>query len=213
MRMRRKKNREARFENCIEFVVQNPETAKGEWNTKLFKREAPLHVEIGCGKGGFITKLAALHPEINFVAMEKCVDALILALEKAKAQEIKNVLYISGDAENLTEIFAPGEADRIYLNFSDPWKKSKQAKRRLTHRRFLEKYKTVLKPDGELHFKTDNRPLFDFSLEEFEAMNMHLSELTNDLHNSEYDKDNIRTEYEETFSAKGFPINRCVCRF
>ena len=213
MRMRRKKNREARFENCIEFVVQNPETVKGEWCTKLFKRKAPLHVEIGCGKGGFITKLAALHPEINYVAMEKCVDALILALEKAKAMEIKNVLFISGDAENLTEIFAPGEADRIYLNFSDPWKKSKQAKRRLTHRRFLEKYKTVLNPDGELHFKTDNRPLFDFSLEEFEAMNMHLSELTNELHNSEYDKDNIRTEYEETFSAKGFPINRCVCRF
>lgn len=212
MRMRRKKNREARFENCIDWVVQEPEQLKGVWR-EHFGGDSALHVEIGCGKGGFITELAKKNPEIYYVAMEKCVDALILALEKAKEQNLQNVLFISGDAENITEIFDSGEADRIYLNFSDPWKKGKQAKRRLTHRRFLEKYKTILKKDGELHFKTDNRPLFDFSLEEFEAMQMQIAELTYDLHNSPYNADNIQTEYEKTFSEKGFPINRCVCKF
>ena len=213
MRMRRKKNRDSRFENCIEYVATAPEENKGKWRELFSCNKTVLHVEIGCGKGGFITKLAEQNKDICYVAMEKCLDALILTLEKIKKAELKNVICICGDAENLTEIFDCDEIDRLYLNFSDPWKKSKQAKRRLTHRRFLEKYKNVLKKDGEIHFKTDNRPLFDFSLEEFEAMNMKISELTFDLHNSEYNKGNIMTEYEATFSAKGFPINRCVCKF
>ena len=214
MRMRRKKNRDSRFENCLEYVAQTPEENKGKWRELFNKSDnATLHVEIGCGKGGFITELAKRNPDTCYVAMEKCLDALILALEKIKAQDIKNVICICGDAENLTEIFDENEADRIYLNFSDPWKKARQAKRRLTHRRFLEKYKLILKPEGEIHFKTDNRPLFDFSLEEFAETGVKVSELTFDLHNSEYNEGNIMTEYEATFSAKGFPINRCVCKF
>lgn len=212
MRMRRKKNRDVRFLNCISYAVTEPETNKGKWR-ECFKNDNPVHVEIGCGKGGFVTECAKRNPDINFVAIEKCLDVLILAMEKVQAEELKNVKFISGDATTLTDMFDEGEVDRIYLNFSDPWKKSKQAKRRLTYRTFLKLYETVLKKDGEVWFKTDNRPLFDFSLEEFSEYGATVSELTYDLHNSEYDKDNIRTEYENNFSAQGFTINRCVVSF
>lgn len=213
MRMRKKKNRDSRFEACIAYVAQNPTENKGKWRELFENKSDTLHLEIGCGKGGFILELAKRNPDINYVAMEKCIDALILTLEKIKAEDINNVICISGDAEKLLEMFDENEIDRIYLNFSDPWKKARQAKRRLTYRRFLEKYKTILTPDGEIHFKTDNRPLFDFSLEEFEFMDVKVSELCFDLHNSPYNENNIMTEYEKTFSEKGFPINRCVCKF
>lgn len=212
MRMRRKKNRDARFDNCIDIAVLNPENHKGKWN-ELFGNSNPVHVEIGCGKGGFILELARRNPEINYVAIEKCLDVIILAMEKIKAAEIKNVKFYCGDANNLTDIFEDGEVERIYLNFSDPWKKSKQAKRRLTYVTFLEKYKQILTGDGQVHFKTDNRPLFDFSLEQFEEFGANVSELTFDLHNSEYNENNIMTEYEKNFSEKGFTINRCVVSF
>lgn len=212
MRMRRKKNRDSRFENCIDLVATLPLENKGKWK-EIFGNDNPVHLEIGCGKGGFILELAKRNPDINYVAMEKCMDALILALEKAKNSELKNVIYICDDAEKLPEMFEKDEISRIYLNFSDPWKKARQAKRRLTHRRFLEKYKQILVADGEIHFKTDNRPLFDFSLEEFAETGVNVSELTFDLHNSEYNEGNIMTEYEKTFSQKGFTINRCVLKF
>ncbi len=212
MRMRRKKNRDSRFENCIDLVATDPLENKGKWK-EVFGNDNPVHLEIGCGKGGFILELAKRNPDINYVAMEKCLDALILALEKAKNDALKNVIYICDDAEKLPEMFEVDEVSRIYLNFSDPWKKARQAKRRLTHRRFLEKYKQILVSDGEIHFKTDNRPLFDFSLEEFAETGVNVSELTYDLHNSEYNADNIMTEYERTFSQKGFTINRCVLKF
>lgn len=212
MRMRRKKNRDTRFDNCIDIAVLNPENYKGKW-CELFQNKNPVHVEIGCGKGGFILELATRNPNINYVAIEKCLDVIILAMEKVKASEIKNVRFLCGDANVLTEIFECGEVERIYLNFSDPWKKSRQAKRRLTYVTFLEKYKRVLTEDGEVHFKTDNRPLFDFSLEQFEEFGANVSELTFDLHNSEYNADNIMTEYEKNFSEKGFTINRCVVSF
>lgn len=212
MRMRRKKNRDLRFENCIDLAVLEPQQQKGAWK-KLFGNTNPVHVEIGCGKGGFIRELALRNPNINYVAIEKCLDVIILAMEKVKEADIKNVRFLFGDANVLTEIFDAGEVDRIYLNFSDPWKKAKQAKRRLTYRTFLERYKTVLTNDGQVHFKTDNRPLFDFSLEEFEEFGANVSELTFDLHNSEYNENNIMTEYEKNFSEKGFTINRCVISF
>ncbi|MBQ2897538.1 MAG: tRNA (guanosine(46)-N7)-methyltransferase TrmB [Clostridia bacterium] len=212
MRMRRKKNRDTRFENCIELAVLEPQNHKGNWN-KLFGNQNPVHVEIGCGKGGFILELARRNPDVNFVAIEKCLDVLILAMEKIKNEQIKNVRFLFGDANVLTDIFDCGEVERIYLNFSDPWKKSRQAKRRLTYVTFLEKYKYVLSEDGEVYFKTDNRPLFDFSLEQFELFGAKISELTFDLHNSEYNYNNIMTEYEKNFSEKGFPINRCVVTF
>lgn len=212
MRMRRKKNRDTRFENCIDLAVLEPQTHKGKWN-ELFGNNNPIHIEIGCGKGGFILELASRNPEINYVAIEKCMDVIILAMEKVKNANLTNVKFLFGDANVLTEIFEQNEIERIYLNFSDPWKKSRQAKRRLTYVTFLEKYKTVLKPDGAVHFKTDNRPLFDFSLEQFKEFDAVVSELTFDLHNSEYNEGNIMTEYEKNFSEKGFPINRCVVSF
>ena len=213
MRMRRKKNRDARFEECIDYAVTNPAEMAGKWSGVFEKREAPLHAEIGCGKGGFIVQFAEREPDINFIAFEKCLDVLIMAMEKVKAKGLKNVKFVYGDAANLDEYFAEGELERIYLNFSDPWKKSGQYKRRLTYRGFLAKYKKVLKCGGKVWFKTDNRPLFDFSLQEFADTGCSVDELTFDLHNSEYNENNIMTEYEKNFSEKGFPINRCVVGF
>lgn len=212
MRMRKKKNRDSRFENCIDIAVLEPEKYKGKWR-EVFHNLNPLHIEIGCGKGGFILELARRNPNINYVAIEKCMDVIILAMEKIKSSELNNVRFLLGDANRLTEIFDSCEVERIYLNFSDPWKKARQAKRRLTYVTFLEKYKHVLSKEGEVHFKTDNRPLFDFSLEQFEEFGAKVSELTFDLHNSEYNENNIMTEYEKTFSEKGFTINRCVISF
>lgn len=212
MRMRKKKNRDSRFENCIDIAVLEPEKHKGKWR-EVFHNLNPLHIEIGCGKGGFILELAKRNPNINYVAIEKCMDVIILAMEKIKSSELNNVRFLLGDANRLTEIFDSCEVERIYLNFSDPWKKARQAKRRLTYVSFLEKYKYVLSKEGEVHFKTDNRPLFDFSLEQFEEFGAKVSELTFDLHNSEYNENNIMTEYEKTFSEKGFTINRCVISF
>ncbi len=165
-------------------------------------------MEIGCGKGSFIVELARRHPDRNYIAVEKISDVILLAMEKAKAAELTNVRFLIGDAGTLTEVFKKGDISRIYLNFSDPWPKAGYAKRRLTHRGFLEKYKSILTDDGEIHFKTDNRALFDFSLEEFEACGFALRNVTNDLHNSPYNEGNIVTEYETNFSAKGFTINR-----
>ena len=204
MRMRKKKNGEARFQACSDYVIANRE----ELNAYLDK--LPCELEIGCGKGGFICQMARLNPETFFIAVELSTDALIAALEYAKAQEIPNVRFINTNANLLPELFNKGEVSKIYLNFSDPWPKARHAKRRLTYRTFLEKYREILPDDGTLVFKTDNRGLFDFSLEEFEAVGMKATDVTYDLHNSEYNEGNVMTEYEKNFSAKGFTINRTV---
>ena len=212
MRMRKKKNRDARFEKCSYLAIREPELFKGKWST-CFNNNNPIHLEIGCGKGDFVVQSAIKFPDVNFVAVEKCFDVLIIAMEKVAKAELKNVRFIFTDAKNLCEVFEKSELSKIYLNFSDPWKKSKQAKRRLTFRTFLAIYDKILKNDATLEFKTDNRPLFDFSLEEFKEYGAKISQLTFDLHNSEYNKENIVTEYERNFSEKGFPINRCVVSF
>lgn len=212
MRMRKKKNRDSRFQACSHLHIAQPELNKGKWN-EVFGNENKIRLEIGCGKGDFITALAQREPDVNFIAIEKCMDVIILAMEKVQRAEIKNVRFMWADAENLLEVFEENEIDTIYLNFSDPWKKAKQAKRRLTYRTFLAIYNKILKPEGYVEFKTDNRPLFDFSLEEFELYGAEIDQLTFDLHNSEYNEGNIQTEYERNFSAKGFPINRCRVSF
>lgn len=168
----------------------------------------PIHLEIGCGKGTFILETAKRNPDIMFVAMEKVTDVLMLAAEKIKAADLPNVKLWNGGAEHIAEWFQPGDVQRIYLNFSDPWPKAKHAKRRLTYESFLDIYRTVLTDDGEIFFKTDNRPLFDFSLDEFQRCGYLLRNLTYDLHNSQWNENNIVTEYEANYSAKGFPINR-----
>lgn len=207
MRMRKKANREARLEKCAPILVGDPTLNKGNWQ-KAFGNGNPVQLEIGCGKGGFISQLAAKNPEINYIAIEKCTDVIIMAMEKIMNLGLKNVLFINGDAGLLPDIFEKGEITRIYINFCDPWPKSHHKKRRLTHRNFLDIYKSVLADGGEVHFKTDNRKLFEFSLNEFADCGIKMKNISLDLHASSFE-DNIVTEYEKNFSEKGFPIFRC----
>ncbi len=192
-----------------EFVVHEPELYKGKWNS-LFGNDHPIHVEIGMGKGQFLMQLASANPEINYIGIEKYSSVLLRALEKRATTELTNLYFIRFDAEYLNDIFAQEEIDRIYLNFSDPWPKDRHAKRRLTSREFLGRYDQCLKKSGEVMFKTDNRMLFDFSLEEAKIAGWELKEVTYDLHHSEYAQGNVMTEYEERFSAMGNPIHRLV---
>ena len=207
MRMRKKANREARLEKCAPVLIKEPALNKGNWK-KVFGNDRPIQLEIGCGKGGFISQLAMKNPEINFIAIEKCTDVIIMAMEKIMNLGLKNVLFINGDAGLLPDILEKGEITRIYINFCDPWPKSHHKKRRLTHRNFLEIYKNVLPEGGEVHFKTDNRKLFEFSLNEFADCNIKMRNISLDLHAGNFE-DNIVTEYEKNFSEKGFPIFRC----
>ena len=209
MRLRNIKG--AREEIAVsEYVTQNPQEQKGKWK-EYFGNEASLHVEIGMGKGKFITTLAELNPNINYIGVEKYASVLIRAVEKKKEREdLTNLTFLSVDAAILPEVFAPGEVDRIYLNFSDPWPKDRHAKRRLTSREFLARYEQFLKPEGEICFKTDNRGLFDFSVEEAKEAGWDLKEVTYDLHHSPYAEGNVMTEYEEKFSSKGNPICKYI---
>lgn len=192
------------------YVVHNPEEYKGRWN-EFFGNNHPIHVEIGMGKGRFLTQLAARHPEINYIGIEKYESVMIRAVTKREAaDDCPNLTFLHFGAENLCNVFAPGEVERIYLNFSDPWPKDRHSKRRLTSSVFLELYIQFLSADGRLEFKTDNRPLFDFSLEEIREAGWDLQDVTFDLHHSEFMDDNIMTEYEERFSAIGNPIHRLV---
>jgi tRNA (guanine-N7-)-methyltransferase len=192
-----------------EYVVHEPEKWKGQWKS-LFGNDHPLHIEIGMGKGRFIMEMAANNPQINYIGIEKYSSVLLRALEKHKETELTNLYFIRFDAEYLNDIFAKDELDRIYLNFSDPWPKDRHAKRRLTSKEFLAKYDQCLKYEGEVIFKTDNRPLFDFSVEEAGIAGWQLCEVSYDLHHSEYAEGNVMTEYEERFSAMGNPIHRLV---
>ena len=211
MRMRKKKHGAERIEACSDLLIQNT-TLSGDKIQEIFKRDDgaahPLWLEIGCGKGDFACGTAERYPEADFIALERVPDVAMLAMEKCKSREIPNVRFMIGNIAKLWDVFADGSVDRIYLNFSDPWPKASHYKRRLTYRDFLEQYKRILKPGGAIFFKTDNRGLFDFSLEEFRECGFRLENLTYDLHNSEYAADNIMTEYERNFSAKGFSINR-----
>jgi tRNA (guanine-N7-)-methyltransferase len=187
-------------------VITEPEKLRGTWNS-LFANGNPIHLEIGTGKGQFIMELANRNPDINYIGIEKYSSVLLRALERRGEAELSNLYFIRFDAEYLNNIFAEDEIDRIYLNFSDPWPKDRHAKRRLTSRNFLSKYDKCLKKDGEIIFKTDNRPLFDFSLEEIKTAKWKIKNITYDLHNSEYVTDNIMTEYEERFVSEGKPIH------
>lgn len=208
MRLRNiKGSKEAVAQN--EYVVHNPEQYKGRWNS-LFNNNNPIHIEIGTGKGKFIIQMAMQNPDINYIGIEKYSSVLLRALEKRREFELTNLFFIRFDAVYITDIFAADEIERIYLNFSDPWPKERHAKRRLTSREFLKKYEQCLKKDGELVFKTDNRPLFDFSLEEAKLAGWELKDVTYDLHNSEYLTNNVMTEYEEKFVSEGVPINRLI---
>ena len=192
-----------------EYCIKNPEEQKGHWQD-CFETAQPLHIEIGMGKGRFIMDTAALHPDINYIGIERYSSVLLRALQKVEQNPLPNIKFICMDAADVAEVFAKDEVDRIYLNFSDPWPKDRHAKRRLTSTRFLERYDNILTPEGRVMFKTDNKDLFDFSLEQVEEAGWILENHTYDLHHSEYNEGNVMTEYEEKFSAKGNPICRLV---
>ena len=208
MRVRKKAWTVAEYENNP-HLVHNPQDYKGKWK-ELFGNDNPIYLEIGCGKGRFISQNALLNPDINFIGVER--QSTIAATAARNVGSAKNVFLIHGDVENLLDLFEPGEMKRLYINFCDPWPKKKWYKRRLTYRDFLEKYKLLFGESGEIFFKTDNTILFEFSLNEFCADDWKLSNISLDLHNSDYEG-NIMTEYEEKFSNKGFNIYRLEARW
>ena len=211
MRMRRMKNLEPRMEKCAGLRVMEPQTLLGHWRERMPDCTA-LWVEVGCGKGKFTAETAQANPTVLLVAVERCREAMVVAMEKAQSMGLKNVLFIDMDVAEIESVFAPGEIDRLFIIFPDPWPRKKNAKRRLTHRGFLDKYCRVVKQGGEFHFKTDNAPLFAFSLEEFAACGLETKNVTDDLHKEGVT--GIMTGYEEKFHALGTPIHRCevVCK-
>lgn len=191
------------------FVIHEPEKKKGIWNT-VFGNDHPIRIEVGMGKGQFITELAAGNPDVNYVGIERYPTVMVKALRKREKVELSNLYFMCIDARLLAEIFAPHEVERIYLNFSDPWPKDRHAGRRLTSPQFMNVYDQVLKPDGRVEFKTDNRGLFDYSLESVPEAGWKITEHSFDLHHSEMAEGNVMTEYETKFSAEGKPICKLI---
>lgn len=194
-----------------EFTINDPEQFKGNWG-EVFGNNKPIYIEVGMGKGRFITDLAIANPDINYIGIEKYSSVLIRAIEKRKELELDNLFFIRMDAENICDVFAPDEISRIYLNFSDPWPKDRHAKRRLTSKEFFARYDKILKKDGIVEFKTDNRPLFDFSLEQIPEAGWQVTAHTFDLHHSSMNEGNVMTEYEEKFSSMGNPIHKLIAK-
>ena len=209
MRLRNIKGADEAVANSI-YCIQNPESQRGSWNA-VFSNSNPIHVEIGMGKGKFIMELASKNPCINYIGVERYTSVLFRALQKMETENLPNLRFLCVDAKNLPEIFSPEEIDKIYLNFSDPWPKDRHEKRRLTSRVFLSCYDSVLKPEGTLEFKTDNKGLFDFSMVEIPENGWKINASTRNLHmDSSMNQDNVMTEYEEKFSAMGNPIYKLI---
>ncbi len=196
------------MEACSEYWIREPEKNKGHWRD-LMPGCRELRVEVGCGKGKFTVETAAAEPDILLIAVEKVKEAMVVGMEKAKEMGLKNVYFIDMDAAEIENFFDESEMDLLYLNFCDPWPRKKNARRRLTYRTFLNHYRNVLKLGGQIHFKTDNAKLFEFSLEEFEHCHLELRNVTRNLH--ENGPVGIMTGYEEKFYNLGTPINRCEC--
>lgn len=193
-----------------EYVVQEPEACKGHWKEQ-FDGNGELHIEVGMGKGKFLHEMAKRNPDIHYIGIEMYSSVLLRALQKMEAEPLPNLKFLCIDARILPEVFEQGEVDHIYLNFSDPWPKDRHAKRRLSSRQFLERFDRILKPDGRISFKTDNRALFDFAIEELEPAGWKAEVVTYDLHADEkLCEGNVMTEYEEKFSSKGNPICKYV---
>ena len=207
MRMRKKKNLIPRMERCGDRLIREPYSMPGKWR-ELMPQARELRLELGCGKGRFTAGTAAAEPDVLFIAVERVPDAMVMAMERCAAQGLTNVFFIDANADQLPLFFAPGEADRIYINFCDPWPSNRHAKRRLTHPDFLLRYRQVLAEAGEIHFKTDNRDLFEWSLFQFPKAGYQLSQVTRNLH--EHGVQGVMTDYEEKFHSLGTPINRCV---
>lgn len=212
MRLRPKKNREKRLSAVSEYFATLND-GKLDLEKTFDEKKDVLFLEFGCGKGEFALRLSQRHPESNIIAVEKVTDVIMMAMEKACREECRNLKFLSLDIETITDVFPEKCADAIYINFCDPWPRKKHAKRRLTSPAFLERYKKLLKDSGCIYFKTDNIGLFEYSLETFAACGYILRNVCFDLHNDEIlNKDNIQTEYEKNFSAKGFRINYLEAR-
>ncbi len=210
MRLRHVRGGRSTLEAHPAQMILDPAAHRGSWRS-LFGNDRPLHLEIGMGKGQFVMGTAQLNPEINFIGMERADSVAVRALQRLLALPLSNVRMVAGCASNLEEAFAEGEVDRLLLNFSDPWPKKAHAKRRLTHVDYLDRYRKILAPGAELHFKTDNRGLFEFSLAHLSQHRWVLDTVSLDLHAAE-PEDNVRTEYEEAFASEGHPIYRLVAR-
>ncbi len=210
MRNRKKPWAQGELENN-NLIIKNAEEFKGKWHL-YFNNSNPIHLEIGCGKGSFITKLSQKNPNINYIALERASQVIVTGARKLRELSEENnfsgnLVFVLGNVTNLKDYFKEEELDRLYINFCDPWPRKKWAKRRLTYREFLNTYKLLLKQNSEIHFKTDNKQLFEFSLNEFCNQNWHLKNISLDLHNSNFEE-NIMTEYEKKFSDMGMPIYR-----
>lgn len=207
MRMRKKPNLIPRMEACGRLWVRDPAAQRGQW--RALKPDAKLvRLELGCGKGRFTAETAKAHPEDLYIALERVPDAMVIAMERCRELGLTNVFFLDADAAALPDYFAPDEVDLIYVNFCDPWPPARQAYRRLTHEGFLRTYRQVLKDGGEIHFKTDNRALFEWSLFQFPKAGFTTAQVTRNLH--EHGVQGVMTDYEEKFHALGTPINRCV---
>lgn len=214
MRLRGRKGIREHLEQQKDLVVLDPSQYKGKWS-QLFGNDRPLHVELGMGKGQFVSGMSFKNPECNFVGMDMYDELIRRGSEKVRAirsgsehEDPSNVRLALGNIESIEEFFAPGEIERIYLNFSDPWPKKKHWRRRLTHPRFLEKYRTLLNERGEIHFKTDSRELFEFSLNAFAACGLQMSDISLNLHRDGINEKHVMTEYESKFVGQGMPIYR-----
>ncbi|MEH6990214.1 tRNA (guanosine(46)-N7)-methyltransferase TrmB [Cytobacillus firmus] len=211
MRQRNKPWAKDKLAEYPQYVISEPEKYKGKWK-EAFDKDQPLHIEIGTGKGRFITGMAKANPDINYIGIELAESVIVTALDRIIEEELPNIKLLNVNANDLRDYFEKGEVNRVYLNFSDPWPKKRHAKRRLTYRSFLEIYEDVLVDKGEIHFKTDNQGLFESSLMSFSDYGMLLTFVSLDLHNSDYEG-NIMTEYEEKFSSRGSRIFRCEVQY
>ncbi len=192
-----------------DYVIKDGKEYYGKYET-LFEKKQPIHIEIGMGKGKFITEMAQLHPEINYIGIEKFDSVLIRALEKQEEMELANLKLMRLDAEMIDEVFNH-EIDRIYLNFSDPWPKKRHAKRRLTSKEFLKAYDSIFKTTKEIIMKTDNRKLFEYSIMSFTNYGYQIEEISLNLYDDDI-KENVATEYETKFHNLGYPIYRIVVK-
>ena len=211
MRVRKRKGAEEHLANHPQYVILEPEAAKGKWH-ELFGNDNPIHIEVGSGKGAFITGMAQQNPDINYIGIDIQLSVLSYALDKVLTSGAENVKLLRVDGSSLTNYFEDGEVVMMYLNFSDPWPKSRHEKRRLTYKTFLDTYKQILPENGEIHFKTDNRGLFEYSLASFSQYGMVINKVWLDLHASDYEG-NVMTEYERKFSEKGQVIYRVEAQF
>ena len=211
MRLRNKPEAPIKIASYPQYIPETPEDWKGKWQSR-FKNENPIHIEVGTGKGRFIYEMAKLHPEINYIGIEIQMSVIVTALDKLIENELPNLQLLQVNGGELTQYFAESEISQVYLNFSDPWPKKKHEKRRLTYQSFLSVYEEILVPKGEIHFKTDNQGLFEYSLASFSQYGMILKQVWLHLHESDFEG-NVMTEYEEKFSNKGNRIYRVEAQF